>query len=92
MFCIFFLIISFYPNLVFSWYPYKNENRVPGDYGYEGVHDGLEHLKNFVNEWTVEVEGGEEVAQLIALELGYAFGGKVCFIFTYNSVSRYRIC
>ncbi|CAB3244914.1 unnamed protein product [Arctia plantaginis] len=48
-----------------------------GEYGYEGVHDGLEHLKNFVNEWTVEVEGGEEVAQLVALELGYAFGGKV---------------
>lgn len=37
----------------------------------------MEHAKEFVNEWTVEVAGGEEVAQLVALELGYVFGGKV---------------
>ncbi|XP_059062217.1 neuroendocrine convertase 1-like [Achroia grisella] len=49
----------------------------PGDYSYHGVHDGLEHANHFVNEWTVEVEGGEEVAQLIALELGYVYGGPV---------------
>ncbi|XP_072938267.1 neuroendocrine convertase 1-like [Epargyreus clarus] len=34
-------------------------------------------MKSFINEWTVEVEGGEDVAQLVALELGYEYGGPV---------------
>ncbi|XP_075979431.1 neuroendocrine convertase 1-like [Anticarsia gemmatalis] len=70
------LIGSILPS-VLTFRPYKYNVWVPGEYGYQGIHDGLEHVKDFVNEWAVEVEGGEEVAQLVALELGYAFGGKV---------------
>lgn len=41
------------------------------------VHNGLEYAKSFNNEWTVEVDGGPEVAQLIALDLGYVYQGEV---------------
>lgn len=78
-----FLIASLFAP-VLSWYSNQGSFWVPGEYGYQGVHNGLEHAKDFANEWTVEVEGGEEVAQLVALELGYVFGGKVslcCFGF-----------
>ncbi|CAH2049099.1 unnamed protein product, partial [Iphiclides podalirius] len=47
------------------------------EHGYYGVHSGLETSKQLLDEWTAEVEGGEQVAQLIALELGYEFGGPV---------------
>lgn len=50
---------------------------VPGDHGYQEVHSGREHARTFLNEWTVEVDGTEEVAQLVALELGYVYGGPV---------------
>ncbi|XP_022824749.1 neuroendocrine convertase 1-like isoform X2 [Spodoptera litura] len=70
------LIASLFTS-VLSWYHNEPSFWVPGQYGYQGVHNGLEHAREFVNEWTVEVEGGEEVAQLVALELGYVFGGKV---------------
>ncbi|XP_037971515.2 neuroendocrine convertase 1 [Plutella xylostella] len=49
---------------------------VPGAQRSKG-HSGEEHTSGFVNEWTVEVVGGAEVAQLVALELGYVFGGEV---------------
>ncbi|CAH0588208.1 unnamed protein product [Chrysodeixis includens] len=71
------LLIASLSNSVLSWYPNEAVFWAPGEYGYQGVHNGLEHARDFVNEWTVEVEGGEEVAQLVALELGYVFGGKV---------------
>lgn len=41
------------------------------------LHNGLEDTKSFLNEWTVQVDGGEEVAQLAALERGYEYGGQV---------------
>ncbi|XP_068622871.1 neuroendocrine convertase 1-like [Battus philenor] len=50
---------------------------VPGEHGYHEVHNGLENSKGMVNEWTVEVDGGDQVAQLVALQLGYEFGGVV---------------
>ncbi|CAK1542022.1 unnamed protein product [Leptosia nina] len=50
---------------------------VLGNYGYHGVHNGLGNSKDFIDEWTVEVPGGEEVAQLVALELGYEYDGPV---------------
>ncbi|KAJ0174969.1 hypothetical protein K1T71_009110 [Dendrolimus kikuchii] len=56
-----------------AWYP----DWVPGEHSYHGVHNGMEHTKEFMNEWTVKVEGGEEVAQLVALELGYIYNGAV---------------
>lgn len=70
------LIASLFTS-VLSWYHNEPSFWVPGQYGYQGVHNGLEHAREFVNEWTVEVQSGEEVAQLVALELGYVFGGKV---------------
>lgn len=66
---------------VLSWYPSAYET-VPGGQSYHGVHDGLEHVKSFTDEWMVHVEGGDEVAELVALELGYVYGGPVrlfCF-------------
>ncbi|KAM3960400.1 neuroendocrine convertase 1-like [Aphomia sociella] len=72
-----FLKIFLITTVVALYYPMVYDSWVPGDYGYHGVHNGLEHAKHFVNEWTVEVEGGEEVAQLVALELGYVYGGPV---------------
>ncbi|CAK1580824.1 unnamed protein product [Parnassius mnemosyne] len=50
---------------------------VPVEHSYHGVHNGFETAKGFINEWTVEVDGGDTVAQLVALELGYEFGGPV---------------
>ncbi|XP_045450459.1 neuroendocrine convertase 1-like [Melitaea cinxia] len=55
---------------LYSW----ESNWLPG---YHNLHNGKETSKSFVNEWLVEMEGGEEVAQLVALELGYEFGGPV---------------
>ncbi|XP_053611965.1 neuroendocrine convertase 1-like isoform X2 [Plodia interpunctella] len=76
---IFFLFKTILISSVVAWYepvvyPQAWE---PGYHGFDGVHNGLEDAKHFVNEWTVEVEGGEEIAQLVALELGYAYGGPV---------------
>ncbi|CAH2229642.1 neuroendocrine convertase 1-like [Pararge aegeria] len=45
--------------------------------GYHDVHNGMENAKYFINDWTVEVDGGDEIAQLVALELGYEYGGKI---------------
>lgn len=55
----------------------QNVKDVPGDNGYQEVHSGREHARSFLNEWTVEVDGTEEVAQLVALQLGYVYGGPV---------------
>ena len=44
---------------------------------YYSLHNGRENSKFFIDEWTVEVEGGQEVAELVALELGYEYGGPV---------------
>ncbi|CAF4828773.1 unnamed protein product [Pieris macdunnoughi] len=49
----------------------------PGSYNYHGVHNGFNSIKDYIDEWTVEVPGGEEVAQLVALELGYEYDGPV---------------
>ncbi|CAH0718128.1 unnamed protein product, partial [Brenthis ino] len=45
--------------------------------GYHNWHNGRENSKFFIDEWTVEVEGGEEVAELVALDLGYEYGGPI---------------
>ncbi|XP_073960255.1 neuroendocrine convertase 1-like isoform X2 [Choristoneura fumiferana] len=64
---------------VFSWYnnPLDRDSFLPGGHDYHGIHNGLEQAEHFLNEWTVQVEGDEEVAQLIAPELGYVYGGPV---------------
>lgn len=67
-----FYIFYLFPLTVclYSW----ESNSLPG---YHNLHNGKETSKSFVNEWIVEMEGGEEVAQLVALELGYEYGGPV---------------
>lgn len=63
-------------------YPEDRSNgEIPGDNRDPGAHNGREQAKSFMNEWTVEVDGTEEVAQLVALELGYVYGGLVSFIY-----------
>lgn len=51
-----------------------------GEHSYHSLHNGLETSRDLIDEWTVEVEGGDQVAQLIALQLGYAFEGPVSFL------------
>lgn len=63
--------------LVYALYSMGLDSVVPGERDYHGIHDGWEHKKKFSNEWTVQVEGGEQVAQLVALELGYVYEGPV---------------
>lgn len=80
MFSYLFLICLFNSNTVRAYSPsnpYVNSAWVPGEDRYHGVHDGIEHTKQFINEWTVVIDGDEEVAQLVALELGYVYGGPV---------------
>lgn len=60
-----------------AWYIKGLDSTVPGEHTFRGIHDGWEHKQTFTNEWTVQVEGGEEVAQLVALELGYVYQGPV---------------
>lgn len=63
--------------LVSAWYVKGLHSTVPVEYTYHGIHDGWGDKQKFTNEWTVQVEGGEEVAQLVALELGYVYQGPV---------------
>lgn len=51
--------------------------QIPGEHTYHGTHDGWEHKNKFTNEWMVQVEGGEQVAQLVAWDLGYVYEGPV---------------
>ncbi|XP_049871598.1 neuroendocrine convertase 1-like isoform X2 [Pectinophora gossypiella] len=77
--------------VVLCWYP---DYEVPGGQSYHGVHNGMEYAKSFENEWTVQVDGGEEVAQLIAVELGYVYGGPVKWaeqLFTKSREKRYTV-
>ncbi|RVE44747.1 hypothetical protein evm_010599 [Chilo suppressalis] len=62
---------------VYCYDLYNSSKWLPGEHGYQGVHNGKEDAKDFINEWTVSLEGDEEIAQLVALELGYAYGGPV---------------
>ncbi|XP_045513292.1 neuroendocrine convertase 1-like [Pieris brassicae] len=48
-----------------------------GSHNYHEVHNGFNSIKDYIDEWTVEVPGGEEVAQLVALELGYEYDGPI---------------
>ena len=41
-------------------------------------HDGRAEAGSFSNEWVVHLEGGSNVADLIALRLGYINEGEVC--------------
>ena len=41
-------------------------------------HDGRTDTDSFSNEWVVHLEGGANVADLIALRLGYVNIGEVC--------------
>lgn len=40
-------------------------------------HHGHETTPHYSNEWLVRLEGGPDVAELLALELGYEFLGSV---------------
>lgn len=40
-------------------------------------HSGSENGDQFSNEWLVRIEGGPQVAELIALQMGYGFEGEV---------------
>ncbi|XP_061720127.1 neuroendocrine convertase 1-like [Cydia pomonella] len=83
------LLVTSLLNTIFSYNTFDYESVRPGDHGYYGVHDGLEHA-DMMNEWTVEVDGDEEVAQLIALELGYVYGGPVAGFPNTYSFLKYR--
>ncbi|XP_063829835.1 neuroendocrine convertase 1-like [Ostrinia nubilalis] len=74
---LFYLICLVNLNAALTFSSYESNAWVPGEHKYHGVHDGMEHTKQFVNEWTVVVDGDEDVAQLVALELGYIYGGRV---------------
>ncbi|XP_045538981.1 neuroendocrine convertase 1, partial [Papilio machaon] len=66
---------------------------VPGEHGYNSLHNGLETSKDLIEEWTVEVDGGDQVAQLIALQLGYEFGGPVLGFpntYTFRAYEHYK--
>jgi len=41
------------------------------------VHHGHETAQHYSNEWIVRLEGGPEVAESLALQLGYEFLGTV---------------
>ncbi|XP_069360440.1 neuroendocrine convertase 1-like [Maniola hyperantus] len=74
MICLTFSLFPFFFSFAVSWYSSDVEVDLPG---YHNVHNGRENAKYFISEWTVEVEGGDEVAQLVALELGYEYGGPI---------------
>jgi len=44
------------------------------------VHHGHETAQQYSNEWIVRLEGGPEVAESLALQLGYEFLGSVSCI------------
>ncbi|XP_063539588.1 neuroendocrine convertase 1-like [Cydia strobilella] len=83
------LLLASLVNIIFSYNPFDYESVRPGDHGYYGVHDGMKQA-DVMNEWTVEVDGDEEVAQLIALELGYVYGGPVAGFPNTYSFLKYR--
>jgi hypothetical protein len=43
---------------------------------FEG-HQGHEDAQHYSNEWLVRLEGGPDVAESLALQLGYEFLGQV---------------
>lgn len=47
-----------------------------GCWAFEG-HHGHETTQHYTNEWVVRLEGGRDVAQLLAVQLGYEFLGSV---------------
>jgi hypothetical protein len=42
-------------------------------------HHGHETAQQYSNEWVVRLEGGPEVAEILALQLGYEFLGSVSY-------------
>lgn len=40
-------------------------------------HQGQEYVKYYTNEWVVRIQGGTEIAELIAAQLGYKSLGQV---------------
>ncbi|CAL4170682.1 unnamed protein product, partial [Meganyctiphanes norvegica] len=40
-------------------------------------HAGHEHTTQYLNEWAVHVEGGPNIAQSLATDLGYTYKGKI---------------
>lgn len=44
-------------------------------------HQGQEYVKYYSNEWVVRLEGGPEVAELLAAQLGYKLLGQVRLLF-----------
>lgn len=53
-----------------------SEAYLPGEHELK-MHNRDRYSKEFHNEWTVEIEGGPEVAELVALEFGYIYGREV---------------
>lgn len=50
-------------------------------------HQGQEYVKHYSNEWVVRLEGGPEIAELIAAQMGYKLLGQVMgFRDTYRMV------
>jgi hypothetical protein len=47
-----------------------------GCWAFEG-HHGHETTQHYSNEWVVRLEGGPDIAQLLAEQLGYEFLGSV---------------
>jgi hypothetical protein len=89
MFLLVLLGLHYFASSALCYNPNEYNEWVPGHHGYHGVHNGLEHAEHFVNEWTVAVDGGEEIAQLVALELGYKYAGMVSlFLHCYDGLVK----
>lgn len=43
-------------------------------------HSGEENNGGYTKEWMVRIQGGQQIAELVALQFGYIFGGQVGFI------------
>jgi hypothetical protein len=47
------------------------------------IHHGHETAQDYSNEWIVRLEGGPEVAESLALQLGYEFLGSVSCVLSH---------
>jgi len=47
------------------------------------IHHGHETAQDYSNEWIVRLEGGQEVAESLALQLGYEFLGSVSCVLSH---------
>ncbi|KAJ9600057.1 hypothetical protein L9F63_009648, partial [Diploptera punctata] len=52
-------------------------------------HCGHENTENYSNEWLVRLEGGPEIAELLAIQLGYKYVGLLICLNSTGVPSRY---